>query len=375
MLGNSPKTQPVAASPLQTRFASYCAKVCLLIGAWSSAGFAGVGDKVALDTSAPKNMDPAARDRFLGGALPSWRELRSRLRDIQLTVDHSESFVGANNKVTRSDRQWTFCLGDSPGDYLVLGKDGASIYGANRRYSFELRRKGANNPYQLTGCVPWAPGESQPYSGGAMVQNVTFLDATWSVWWVPLDYILAHDGFKLVAAEGGRTESGDETVKVAFRYDGSRVPKPLCAPGTVYWAEMLPRHSWVVLRSGLMGLVNGKETLNILVSIKYNYINDKDYFPSSIQLDYEDVSSRRLVESRETRLSVPAASSHVSDEFYLPHYGIAESSVPPLTAPSGKLRWVAILLGAAGIILASWLMIASRTRRKDVADKHDLHAA
>lgn len=348
----------------QFRLASCSVITYLVLISWVSSGRADIGDRVQLDGSVPEKLEPEVRDRFLKEAPLAWKELRSRLKEFQVRVDHSVASEGRDNEVDRRDRRWEFCVGSSLSQKLVVENGSIDIYGANDKYSFRVHRQSANRFYQLVECIPWSPRESedQPLAGAAMKDSASFVDGMWSVWWVPLDYILSHDGFELIAAEGGRGGVQDGAVKVAFRYQGPVIPKPYCAPGAIYWAELHPSRSWVVLRSGVAGLANGGETLNLQVTMDYQEGREGVPFPSKILLEYEDATRNQLVEARETRFGTWAALSHSSDEFYLPYYGISESSVPSLTSPNNVHRMIVMLVGTAGIVAAVWIIIASRSR-------------
>ncbi|MGC8640820.1 MAG: hypothetical protein ACP5XB_13195 [Isosphaeraceae bacterium] len=339
-----------------------------LSAASTQVGRAAVGDRGGFNGLAPKRMEQSVRDRFLKEAAPAWNDLRSRLGDLVVVIDADGEWLGRDERVRHSSFHASFCMGTAS-HYLVTREERNKIDGANQRYSFSVHRGIATKPYRLVSCELTSSDQVQIYAGGALMTCLPYVGAMWSVWWVPLPYILQHDGFKLIAAEGGRSEPEGETVRVAFRYEGAMIPVPTCIPGAVYWAELAPQRSWVVLRSGVIGLALGGQSANTLVVLKYQGGEGAVTLPSRVRMDWEDPQKGRVFESRVARLSAPAASSRGPEEFYLPYYGISESSVPTLVPHGSHFRWAAIALSSVGIVVAIWILAFYGRRRKQTKDQ------
>jgi hypothetical protein len=323
-----------------------------------------LGDPVSLGDLAPKTLDPACRDRFLRDAPRSWNELKGKLKDFEVRLTNSEKWE-AQNGDGETQNEWLYCVSEDARRALVTREDGTDITVSNERYTFAVTRSSLKLAYSLTGLEVWNPDKKQPLIG-PLIENYSFLESMWSVWWVPLDFILGNDGFKLTAAECTSNQLGEEVVRIAFRYEGEPIGKPCCEPGAVYWAELLPTKDWAVTSSGVVDLPDGTGTrLNLRVASTLQDWFGGGPFPATVTLEYEDSEKHQLVEVRETRFEHPKACSLDSGEYFLTSYGISEDSVPSLTG-STPYRVRVILIATFGVLIAVFLLrAASRRRRTD----------
>lgn len=328
--------------------------------------FVNVGDRAELSDLAPKNLDPIVRDRFLKEARSAQANLQASTRNLQVRV-HQLDTLRTRNKTRSIDRQWLVCVGDDPSKVLVFqeGKK-KSISAANGRYSFQVHQASADVPYQLDKGVATEPGSyDNPLASLGLQTSFGLLESAARIWWVPLEYILNNSGFKLIAAESHDAETGQEVVKIAYRYEGKPIPHPGCYPGAIYWAELLPSRSWIVLRSGVINLTGDEgRVANIRTSLKYQTGLNGDPFPAEFVLEVADAKTNELFDVRTTRLEQPVALTRPDDEFYLPHYGISEATVPEIHAQWLSIRATLIMGGMVGILLALAIFLVARRARR-----------
>ena len=324
---------------------------------------AGFGDPATLAGLEPKRLDPACRDRFLKDAPQAWTALKGRLKAFEVRVKNREEW-NAPRGDRKTSNEWVYCVSPDGGRKMVVAGDSLSILGANERYTFSVSRTAEGMPFALNDCIVWKPGTSQPLIGD-LSRSDAFLDYMWSIWWVPLDYILSTDGFKLTAAESAVNHRGEEVVRVAYRYEGHPIENPHCERGAVYWAELLPSRLWAVTSSGVAGISQRDGTaLNLRVTSTLQDWFGEGPFPKLVLLEYEDSTKHRIVEFRETKLDQPQPFTRSSDEYFLPNYGISENSVPALGAPpSWRVKVVSLgLLGVFAALFVLWRTIYRRIR-------------
>ena len=92
--------------------------------------------------------------------------------------------------------------------------------------------------------------------------------------------------------------------------------------------------------------------------MKYQTLATGEPFPAEVRVEYRQEAGGSIVESKATHISSPVACAHAGEEFYLPYYGISESSVPALNPPTSHFRTFALLVGVTGAVIALWLLIA-----------------
>jgi hypothetical protein len=300
-----------------------------------------VGDRAVLDGFAPRTIEPACQERFLKEAPPAWQALQDRLVGFEVAVEHQSL-----SETRPADKEeLTFCVLSQKSRKLVLtGKDASEIGAANERYTFAVNRL-AGTSY-LDECEVWRENSVQPLAMPVRMCN-GFLESMWSIWWVPLDAIVENSAFKLVGAQFAAGENGQEIVKVAYRYEGPRIVKPPCQPNAVYWAELSPAQSWVVLRSGVTNMSDeGGIALRIRVTSRYQDWFGGGPFPAESVLEYEESKRNIITDVQETRFGEPRKCERPEAEVFLPFYGISESVVPGL---SGGSHW------RLGAIVASFI--------------------
>jgi hypothetical protein len=315
----------------------------------------------------------SCRQRFLDEAPRAWQAIQNELISLEVRVVERTKEEGAAASV----QSWLFCVGSHPDRRLAVAEGDRKAFATNERYSFSVDRAAINLPFTLLSCEPWERGARQP--GVYLVgPTQTALASMWSVWWVPLPYVVEHADFVMVGAECG--PSDDAPMTVVYRYDGRPVASPMCVPGAFYWAELEPTRSWAVVRSGVIGLVDGsRTTLAARVTTKYGMGLHNAPFPAKVVLDYEDLRRNRIVETRETTFSSLKSSTRPDDDYFLATYGLSESSLQILT-PHRAWRIGALTLSVLGMAIAValfwWLGRPTRARPPTVGtSRSEQHGA
>lgn len=295
-------------------------------------------------------VDETCHNRFLSEAPVAWRQLQDGLRGFEVKLSYRSEFETGKkgpDAIKRTAHDWVYCVAAEPS--RELADDGEYVSAINERYSFQVK-DGAGS-HVLLKCEPWEAGGEQPVFGRLNLTRGQFRSPA-RIWWVPLSFILETDGFKLVTAECS-TKDGQEIVKIAYRYEGPLIQSPHCAPAAIYWAELSPADSWAVIRSGVDGLENG--TLRTRTTTELQRFGDVP-FPHRAVLAYEE--GGRIVEFRETIFQSPQPLQRASEEFFLPFYGISESSVDILE-PNRGWRIAMLVVGLFGVVAS--LVILRRT--------------
>ncbi|RIK80218.1 MAG: hypothetical protein DCC67_09635 [Planctomycetota bacterium] len=314
------------------------------------AGCVEVGD-VAGFVYTPGVLDPQCAERFLAEAPPALRKLNSELRGLEMRIHHRTSSTDSpGNPVERDERTWLLAVSEEADRKLAVDHDGIKYGVANERYSFEVSRANPEAPFVLVECEPWEQGTKQPMSG-ALTVCTTDLRSVVRIWWWPFSDIFDNDEFQLIAASCERGLEGKEAVTVAYRYQGPA--KTGLTPNAIYWATLSPADSWAVIQSGVEKLSTQAETLRIRVTNELQRFGDIPV-PRRHVLEYADMKSNRIVEVKVTEFGSPQPCRRPAEEFFLPHYGISESSVEILT-PNRGLRIALVVIGVVGLAAAVML--------------------
>jgi hypothetical protein len=341
------------------RYASVSVIIWVTCGFVASAAWADVGQRIKLDEFVPREIENSTRERFIKDAPQAWKSLQAQLSNIQAFIEQrTDSLASPESKVAHRESKWSLCVGNNMSELLISDRDGTRIEAVNEGYSFRVVRRGVGSAYQLDAAV-----RRRRVASIALSESTRMINGMWNAWWVSFEHILTHDDFKIVGARKLGGNPPGSTVSVAFRYDGPSISGPPCATGAVYWAELDPARSWVVLRGGVTGFAFRGETVNILSTVKYQQTLNGIMFPSQILLQYEDVKRGQITEEQVTQVHSLESSPHNSAEFYLPHYNISESSIPAPNDAGTRWRSLAIWMSIIGIGIAIVLiMSAKRTR-------------
>ena len=295
------------------------------------------GDPPARVDPLPTTIDATCRDRFLKEAVPACKQLRERLRGIELELmlfDRCPSDDVApdptmlatygilKDGVTRRlDRIY---LADARGALGFL----QSIDVTNSGYSFSVGRRART--YSVRQCVPWSRGEPQPLAGWLDVAEQNLAMGS-NIWWLPIEEILANADFEMTGAECNASTSGDEVVRIVYRFSGKEsASESDLPPEAVYWAELLPARFWIVVRSGVT--TSGTESLSrgpmqAQVTTRFQEW-DGVPLPKEIRLEYFDLRRNVVVRVQEHRFGLPRGFNGTADEFFLPHYGFSDDPLP-----------------------------------------------
>lgn len=319
------------------------------------------GDAPANAESLPTTIDATCRERFLKEAAPAWKVVRERSRGIELEltyVDHHPN----DRKHDPEPLTSTYCsLSDGVSRRLDRG---TSVDVTNSRYSFKVRMPEPDTPYSLAEVNRWRRGDPQPMAGWLDVaeQNLSMGS---NIWWTPMDKVLANEGFEMTGAEYGTSETGEEVVKIVYRYNGKASDvDPDLQPDGVFWAELLPSRFWMIERSGVISSMTAYTHYSIpfrcRVTTRFQEWNGVPV-PREVRIESVDQRSDTLVRLQENRFGTPRECTRPTEEFFLPHYGLSEESIPPIeSGPSGAQRW----LIPAGVVL---LILARMAHRRSQA--------
>jgi hypothetical protein len=313
--------------------------VCALIVAPSSFG-----------ADAPGEIDQACRDRFLSEAPNAWKNLKEQLVEFEVELLYRK---GTGTKV-KLQREWTYCVGKDMTQRLAIRDQGAGAFAINERYLFAVHREKPDGPYQLDTCDLATVGETNALVGTLWV-NQNLIASMTNLWWVPFDFVLANDDFVLIRAECDFEERNKEMVRVAYQYRGKQRASPPCIPGSTYWAELSPGDSWAVVRSGVDDVGDEEERVRVNVTNRFQGWFRDGPFPKEVRWELVNSKTGESIQYEAAVYSVPQRISRDRNEFFLPYYGISESSVDILKSHEGW-RIALVYIGIVGFALALYLL-------------------
>jgi hypothetical protein len=295
----------------------------------------GEATSIAADSDPPSRIDPlpttidaTCQERFLKEAVPAWKQLRERLRGIELDLTWADHYPDDEANPDPPPTLSTYCI----------LKDGvsrrheraSSIEVTNSRYSFRVRQ--GEIPI-LKYCELWQPDSPQPMAG--WLDGVEFILAMGSnMFCMPIAKMVADDDFQMTGADWGVNNTGDEAVRVVYRYMGKASEEDLMLqPENVFWAELLPSRFWLVSRSGM---TSSKSTLSlpwtpfeVSVTTRFQEWNGTP-LPERSRIEWVDLRKNVITHVRENRFGPPRDCVRPIGEFFLPHYGFPEDPLPSI---------------------------------------------
>lgn len=314
-----------------------------------------LGDAATL----PIAIDARCRDRFLDEAVPAWKQLRERLRGFELELaylDHRPEEKEPDAAPLTS----TYCV-LSDGVSRQLHRDD-KLDVTNSQYSFKVSRSG--DAYHLSGCELWQKSRPQPLVGWLDVAEMKLAVGS-SIWWLPFETLMADKHFVMTGADYGVSHAGEELVRVAYRYVNKVSNDYLLQPDGIYWAEMLPERFWVVVQSGVISSptehYDTDTPFRTRLTTRYQTW-DGVPFPEDVRYEVVDMKRNVVVRVQENRFGTPRACTRTIDEFYLPHYGLSESSILQIDKGRTNRQLVSIATGIAVLFFAWLLYKRSRVR-------------
>jgi len=338
---------------MPTRFCAFVISH-LLLALGNGSCFSAVVAPIAGDAGPlPTTIDDNCRRRFMTEALPAWNQLKERLLGLELEL----TFLDHRPDDKEHDgAQWSFT-------YCRL-RDGVSrqlhrddkVDVTNSQYSFKV--SASDNGYHLSECELWQANQPQPLVG--WIEDIeSKLTAGSSIWLVPLTRVIADKNFVMTGADCGVNDAGDEVVRVVYRYSDKESVDYALQPDALYWAELLPKRFWVAARSGVISSPTEHFDTDVpfRVSVKTRF-QDWDDAPLPEEVRYEVVDTKRnvVVRVHETHVGVPRTCKRSVEEFFLPSFGISESSVPRLEGRSLS-RWYGVFGTGIAILILLWLLI------------------
>ncbi len=310
-------------------------------------------------------VDKTCWERFLKEAPEAWAALERQLRGYQVDVIYDQQWA-IGSDVRKQIDQWNVRVGSDVDQMLVLEKPSLNVAGMNENYAFRLNRTSKNHQYMLDKLQVSLSGA--PPQIGSLLAYRDFINYAHSIWWVPCQLILDNlrdDGFEVILARFATDTAGHTVAQIAFRYQGELRERPRCEPGATYWAEFSPEQKWTVVRSGVSFVKGGNSKLRIRVTSSYQDWFGGTCFPEKTVLAYEDLSSKEIVEIRKIEFQQPAPLEHMTDEFYLPHYGISEAVLQSLQDTGA--RWRITLNAVAILVLVAAILVTRYIRQRSMA--------
>jgi len=313
-----------------------------------------VGDRVPLESIPLVGVDAKCRDDFLEKAPHGWRTLTQALRGFEVEVRYIEEWEDKSKLLRRRQNEWIVCKPTVNSLLLVSESSKHKVAVANERYSFQVRCNAEDGKFALMNVEAWSRGRKRPLLG-PLGDIDEFLNRTTSIWWVPCEHILTNlgdGGFEIISASYVSGSAEHSVAQIAFRYNGELRNSPFCFPGAIYWGEFLPEKYWAVVRSGVVGLVDGAEQLRILVKTSYQDWFGGSCFPSSSIVAYEDIAKTRIVEVKTTTFGRPSPEMRPKEPFYLPYYGISEAVALSQGISTKHWRLTLNICAVAALVLA-----------------------
>jgi hypothetical protein len=321
---------------------TFCEAFCVGADADSSAGIEPL----------PTTIDTDCRERFLKEAPAAWKTLRERLNGIELDLtyaDHHPTETGPDPEPLKS----TYCiLKDGVSRRLDRGQ---SIDVTNSRYSFKLKVSESASSYSLAEVEPWHRNVPQPLVGWLDVaeQNLSMGS---NIWWMPIEKVLVNDDFKMTGAAYGLNKAGEDVVRIVYRYTGvASDVDPNLQPDGVYWSELLPKRFWVVESSGLTSSLKKvslySTPFRTRVTTRFQEWNGVP-LPEEVRIEAADLRTNVVLRVQRNRFGPPRECTRSNKQFFLPHYGISEASIPQIESGLPDRRLGILAAGVVFLILA-----------------------
>jgi hypothetical protein len=308
----------------------------------------------------------ALRDRFLTEGPKGWLTLSSTLQQLQGTCISRYS-VGNNEAIT-SETKFKInreLLVYEESRKVPGGEDSARVLGVNSKYRFGLQKESAGTSWLLADSG--APSDrlhiQHPYARAASGGFIRFLDAPFTICFMPISEMIKEDGFKL-GEISEVTREGKVLVKVAFTYVPPKISPELVKGKPIRidkhmtklrggWMLLNPDANWAIEETG-MDLEGGKKGSSVVDYVKSergfflpSRVVDKSVYPSTWDVTFAGLSSREIPES----------------EFTLSAYGLPEPFGVVWPEPTRWWLWLS-LAGAAVIALGiSWRVFYHRIRK------------
>ena len=306
-------------------------------------------------TSLPTSIDDQCRTRFLKEAPPAWKQLRERLRGFELELTYVDHRPDEDAGSIKDSSTSTYSiLNDGVSRRLDRGK---SIDVTNSRYSFKVKASEPANIYSLAEIDLWQQGAPQPMAGWLDIAEMN-VAMTSNIWWMPIETMLANNDFKIAGVDCGQDKTGNEVVRIVYRYTGKASDFDLnLQPDGVYWAELIPARFWIVMRSGLTSSMT-KYSLEEMpfkaqVTTSYQEWNGVP-LPALVRIESVNLQRNVVVRLQENRFGPPRACTRPLEEFYLPFYGLSEKCIPPVEDRLFSSRFWIVAAGVVCMIFA-WL--------------------
>lgn len=336
------------------RHQSVIGHACLAVVALAGACTGADGEAPVWIDALPTTIDATSKEWFFREAAQAWRARREQLRGIEFDltyVDRRPDDTESHPEEIRS----TYCiLADGVSRRLDRGK---SIDVTNNRYSFKVRVSDPGTTYSLAEVDRWQRGAPQPLAGWLDIAELNIAMPS-NIWWMPIEGIVANDDFRLTGVDRGVDDAGEETVRIVYRYTGEASESDLnLQPDGVYWAELLPSRLWSVLRSGLITSMTRysleKDPFEARVTTRYQDWRGVP-LPEEIRIETVNLKTNAVVRLQEHRFGPPMACTRPSEEFFLPHYGLSEASIPPIESGPSDVRLWLVPVGMVLLMLA-WM--------------------
>jgi len=290
---------------------------------------------------------------------PSWKKVASFVENIGVTckqrrVDHQQE--GSKTVSTAIHADWSLCWNRQSSSRLLerrdLERELWNLYIVNPKYRFNLFKLHEGDSFQLESGKRFAPGRPQSYDLTEEQWKIR-LEAGIRAQGIPLEDLLAGKEFRLTRVQYvPDSNAADKRVLIECQYLGSE-GRGRRAGGT-YWAELKPRNSWMVHRSGLRIPANGTEAVR---EVTYQQTDALVPFPETVSDSSSIPRAKLKLESVDT-FGKPTTCQRADQEFYLPYYGIPESAL----GYPGTSLWPRLLAYGAGIFGLGLVGVYARSR-------------
>ena len=323
--------------------------------------------------NAAADIDTSCVEYVKTVCFPSWQEAVSNLDDIEVRVlerlvkrDLKLGTPGVENK-----SEWQICLSSKKKrrliDHIYFNQKDSNIkdHGinvSNDRYKFALAKKGkpSSSDYSIGKASRLEEGNDFfHYEMSEQYALQQILSSSYYIHGLSLQSIIDDPGFKMVSAKylgDSDPKSQDRKIRLEWRRLGGNAYWGKL--GTIYWAELSPKHSWLISRCGIKN-PDGSEYNK---QIEYQPFKST-FFPKSV--NWSEIEPGFTSENKTFEFDPPRACGKSDDEFFLPKYGISESIIPDLY-PNKSLRMGAVVLSSCGLIVA---VVVYRLSRKNTTRK------
>jgi hypothetical protein len=336
-----------ASAPInESAFGCLLVTCVLSLHAWSAGNWQELTNASAFD----QTIDANVRDRFLKEAPLAWEAMRNDLAGFQIEV-RTESDVKKGKKTRRSVKTRSYSVAEDSRLQLareIANNGTTAISISNERQSFVVKKDGPDIGYYVT-KVKQSPTKATEMA--VVLSNLAgTLASAWSIWWIPIDDIVDNPDFELIHASLDRASSPHVST-VAYRYVGKSGVSALWQPGAIYWAKCLPDDSWRVTESGVTNFNAGGSPLVVRVLCSYQPWFKTGKIINERLVEYYEPAKADVTEIDRATVGVPTTPNVTRDEFYLPYYGIDESSVHLATASSANHAWLILATAVMCVVL------------------------